>query len=275
MIESLEKIVEISQKRKELSLSGQLNLFGQTLELNITNGSSDKDEEKTEYLLKELQQMEKELTGFYITSHPLENLPEIVRQITTCNLSEIHEIGDGTDILVTAVISNINKKLTRNNKLLGILQLEDTIGKAEAIIFSESLAQFGEFLIPENTILLLAKVQQKSEGDVTLQVKSILPLEELKVTYIELPDELTKNNDIYTTIHSLRGILQQEKESPFYPIVLIQSQNNKDTYLIDKRFWVEPTKNLLDNINKVFPKLKLQVISPFKSTQPSMPLHIH
>ena len=271
MIESLEDIVNQAQRKRELLLSGQLNLFGSEISFsskisshNNTNGATT----LPEYTERELQLMEKELTGFYISSHPMDNIPEIIHRLCTCNLIEIFEIPDNSEILIIAIINEVTKKLTKSNKLIGILQLEDAIGKAEAVIFSDQLTEFGNYLIPEIPLLISGRVQQKSEGTLSIQIKALKPLEEIKLLSIELPSEIAADNNIYTNIHSLRNILQHEKPNPFCPVILKANKNHiNSTYLLDRKLWVEPQESFIRNIEKLFPSTKVELISVLNSNK--------
>ena len=139
MVESLEDIISQAQRRKEIISSGQLNLFGALSELPIetsTNGNGKHGDPTNEFTQKEMCLMEKELTGFYISSHPMDGIPEMVLKSASCTLSDISELPDGSEVIIYTIISDITKRLTKTNKLICIVQLEDTLGKAEAVIFS-------------------------------------------------------------------------------------------------------------------------------------------
>ncbi len=267
MITSLERIVGLAQKQKEMLLNGQLNLFGSSNGNSLETSNNNGKEQIPEYSQKEMQLMEKELTGFYISSHPLENVPEIVKKITTCNLLELHEMPDNTEVLVIAVVNEVNKKLTKTNKIIGILQLEDIISKIEAVVFSDQLLQFGEFILPEATLMILGRVQQRSEGNTSLQIKALHPLEEIKILSVQIPEEIIKTNDVYTTIHSIRNILQKQKQNPFYPAIIQTKDKEKRTYILDRKYWSEPDENLIKNLSKLSPDITIEITSPFKETQ--------
>ncbi len=266
MIESLEETVSLIQKRKETISSGQLNLFGSTSDLVNQYQIPSNKNNKEEYSQKELQLMERELTGFYISSHPLESIPEYLLKLSTCNLTEIYELPDNSEILIATIVSDFNKKLTKNNKIIGIVQLEDVFGKIEAVIFSEQLIQYEEFIIKEMPLLVLGKLQQRSEGDITLQIKALQPLEEIKILSIELSGDIVNSNDVYINIHSLRNVLQKEKSSLFNPTIIYTSNGGKkNTYMVDRKLWVEPTQRLLSDLEKAFPGLKVQIITPLNN----------
>lgn len=268
MIEALEDIVHQAQRKRELILSGQLNLFGAADELIVTSNGRPPDigQLQDEYSPKELQQMEKELTGFYISSHPLDNVPETIQKISTCNLSEVSELPDNSEILILAIASEIDKKLTKSNKLIGIIQLEDILGKVESVMFSDQLTQYGSLLLPETPLLVLGRIQQKSEGNTSLQIKAIQLLEEIKILSIEVPETVWENGDLYTNIHSLRNILQKEKPSTFSPILLKTSHKGKtNSFVLDRRLWIEPQESLIKKITDLHPNIKVEIIQPFIS----------
>jgi DNA polymerase-3 subunit alpha len=263
MIDALENIVSLANKKRESVLSGQLTLFGEVQpEVTLSNGNNTPTT-KNEYSKKELQTMEKELTGFYISNHPLEDVPEIIQKACTCNLSEIHEMPDNTEVFLLAIISEYNKKLTKSNKFIGILQLEDIMGKCEAVIFSDQMAQYNEFLIPEVPLLLLGKVQQRSEGNISIQIKALQAVENIKITVIETNEDMLDKNNFYTSIHSLRSVIQKEKLNSFNPIILKSINNgNSKSYILDRKLWIEPSDNFINNIKKISPNLKVNILSP-------------
>ncbi len=51
--------------------------------------------------------------------------------------AESKEIPDGTTVIIGGLASSIEKRLTKQNKLLGIIHLEDLAGKAEVVAYSE------------------------------------------------------------------------------------------------------------------------------------------
>jgi DNA polymerase-3 subunit alpha len=277
MVESLENIVGQAQRNKGMLLSGQLNLFGTISDFidKTTTNVNGKSVIKDEYLQKELCLMEKELTGFYITSHPMDGVPEMIMKAANCNLSELAENPDNAEVLLIAVISGVTKKLTKTNKLIAIIQLEDMLGKIEAVMFSEPFSQFELMLIPETTVAVVGRVQHRSEGDLSFQIKSVQRVEEMEMLSIELDEKITNDKEIYTNIHFLRSLLQKEKPNAFYPVLLTANKNNKkSSFLLDRRFWVKPNDDLVNNISKLSPNITVKIVRPFNSPNQALALSI-
>ncbi len=266
MIESLENTVSNAQRQKEILASGQLNLFGESGLLPESKENLDNKSTKIEdeFTIKELYLMEKELTGFYISSHPLDSIPETLLKATSCNLSELNEVPDGAEILFISIISDATKRLTKTNKLIAIVQLEDLLGKSEAIMFSDQLTENEHLLVPENIVAILGKVQHKSEGDTSIQIKSMQKVDDMEILSIELDEKIASDAEVFTNIHYLRSLLQREKPCPFYPIVLTAFKNGKkNSYILDKRFWVKPNDLIINDISKLSAGIKVSRIKPF------------
>ena len=71
--------------------------------------------------------MEHDLLGFYITSHPLKRVANRLKLLTTHTLADLKECSDGTTVIVGGLIASSEKKLTKQNKLIGIFRLEDLL----------------------------------------------------------------------------------------------------------------------------------------------------
>ena len=79
---------------------------------------------------------------------------------------------------------------------------------------------------------------------------------------IEVPNEIINNNDLYSTIHSLKSVIQKGKPNPFYPILLKTNHNSKtSTYMLDRKFWVNVEDSLIKNIENLSPNvIKAEVV---------------
>ncbi|MEG1477789.1 MAG: DNA polymerase III subunit alpha, partial [Oscillospiraceae bacterium] len=112
MVDAVEGILKSVENDARKNLIGQTDLFGSAPE---SNGYS--LEPREEYAYDILLQMEKEVSGLYLSGHPLRQYSEIIGKISTCNINEI--TGEGADnyddkyvCIVCAIVKNkaINTK---------------------------------------------------------------------------------------------------------------------------------------------------------------------
>ena len=97
----LDQAMDLGSRRQKDLASGQMDLFGDFME---EEKSIDKLEmpKMQEFPKIELLNMEKEITGFYITGHPLEEYREKIQYLTT--IESLEKQKDGKYISVAGII---------------------------------------------------------------------------------------------------------------------------------------------------------------------------
>ena len=92
-----------------------------------------------------LLSMEKEMTGVYISGHPLEAYENELSNLTfnTQSIEELEEEGelaleqDGKRVRIGGIIHEIRTQSTKKNRLMSFLTLEDLTGQVECILFPQ------------------------------------------------------------------------------------------------------------------------------------------
>lgn len=81
-------------------------------------------------------QNEKELIGFYVTGHPLDEYKAVLDKYTPLYwLQNENNITDGQHINVAGIISECVIKTTRRGDTMAVLTLEDYTGRVEVLVF--------------------------------------------------------------------------------------------------------------------------------------------
>lgn len=251
-LENLDSLLSQAQKEKERAALGQTSLFGA-----LTASSPDEAKEevesvesrsiKEEYTKEEIQKLEKELLGFYVTSHPLSDCMEKLAYFSTHTISDLAELPDGSEVVVPALLTQLTKRMTKTNKLIGIGMIEDLVSKCEVVIFSRVLEATGDLLKVDSKFLLKGKVQIKSEGEVSLSVDSVRLLDDLSYFEIEVTGQQNNQNiDWQNRMMSIRNLLKDH--SGALPVVL--RVGNKRCS-IDSKLWVERSPELKERVGKL------------------------
>lgn len=253
-LENLDSLVESSSRRQVERASGQMSLFGlggddadggtSTATLSAVLQLQGSPEEFNE---AQLQMMEHELLGFYVTSHPLSRVVNRLRFLTTHNLKEVKEASDGTSVIIGGLATSIEKKLTKQNKVLSIVQLEDFHGKIEAVIYSEVMEKLNaDVLSPQSLILLKGKIK-KGEESTSVMTSSVRRIADASLVNIYL----TSKQD-FSDLHRLKDILNVHKGED--PVLLhFPAATYNQTILVGCQFWVDGTNRLSEAISAAFP----------------------
>ena len=153
MMAVMERAVEMGSSYQKDYASGQIGLFGE--ESGFT--------ELNEIALPKLEEMpqnvilqnEKELIGFYVTGHPLDQYKEALGKYTPLyTLQDESNIEDGQIVHVAGLISKCVIKNTKKGDTMAVLTLEDYSSRIEVIVFPKVYRSYVKSVYEENIIVV-------------------------------------------------------------------------------------------------------------------------
>ena len=111
-------------------------------------------------------QHEREIAGFYISGHPLDQFRIIIKNFTNITLSKIANRNDwkkyvNKKLTFAAVVTNKQKKTTKANKPFGIVMLEDYDTTFDWMLFGEDYSRYDHVLEPGQFILATVQVVER------------------------------------------------------------------------------------------------------------------
>ena len=121
---------------------------------------------------KERLQWEKELLGVYTISHPLQQLSVDIQKLVTCACNELDETHDGRNVMLAGMIQSVRTIITKKGDQMAFVQLEDTRGQCEVVVFPRTYLEEKEKLIEDNVVVIKGKAQTR-EGQTSLLADSI------------------------------------------------------------------------------------------------------
>ena len=177
----------IAASRKR-NVEGQLDLFG------MGGGEAEQAALPAlhlanipEYTPQQLMTMEKEVTGLYLSGHPMDAYREAARRRGAVTIGSIlsdfaREDGpavyrDGQMVKVAGVISTYKTRTTRNNTLMAYVSLEDDTGGMELLVFARALDQSGGYIRENQAILASGRISVRDEKEPQLMADEIRPLD--------------------------------------------------------------------------------------------------
>lgn len=180
-------VLESVADAKRKNLDGQLDLFG------LSEPSEEKaDGQKIalpdvdEFSRGELMTMEREVTGLYLTGHPMDEYAGAARHLGAVGLGRIltdfareegsTEYHDGQQVTIAGIISAVKTKTTRNNSLMAYITLEDGTGSMELLAFQRVLDTGGVYIKENLPVYITGKISARDEKEPQLLADSIRPL---------------------------------------------------------------------------------------------------
>lgn len=170
MLSVVESLLESLDSVKKKNVEGQLGFFD-------TPGFVIQDEgpelpDLAEFPPNELMTMEKEVTGMYLTGHPMAAYAGLADQLNCARIGDIlegHEeqdrYRDGSWVSLLCIVSAVRLKATKNNSTMAFLQVEDVYGSIEVLVFPQTLTQYAHLLKENQVVLLSGRVSAREEED--------------------------------------------------------------------------------------------------------------
>ena len=180
MLESVEGILKSVETDARQNLEGQMDLFGM-LSGDAAPANEFRVPDMPEYTTSELLKMEKEVSGLYLSGHPLDAYRAQISQISTCTVAQLQgedakQFDNQTVTLVCIVVRN-KIMTTKSNTLMAFTTVEDLTGTMELLIFPRVLADCRAALQENAVIVANGRVSVKEEEPARLVVDGIQPID--------------------------------------------------------------------------------------------------
>ena len=224
---------QISQKKKT-ELEGQMSLFDFVPE-------EEKEAYKIpmpsvpEYGKEDLLAFEKEVLGFYISGHPLEEYEtQWKRGITHVTMDfqppeegEEAKLRDGEHVVIGGIITSKTTKTTKTSQMMAFITVEDLVGSVEVVIFPRDYERNNRFLQVDDKVFVSGRVSGEEERASKLILERITPFEmihkELWIQFADRKEYQDREQELYRMLMDSEGndtvviYLREEKMKKILP----------------------------------------------------------
>ncbi len=177
---------QVNQERK-YSMTGQLSLFdmvGEDQKAEFDVPLPDVGEYEKEIRLA----FEKEVLGFYLSGHPMEEYEEKWRKNITKTTLDFQldedtgrtKVYDGAREVIGGMITAKTIKYTKQNKVMAFVTLEDLAGAVEVVVFPRDYEKNQQYLNEEAKVFIRGRVLEEDEAASKLICEKVVPFEQTK-----------------------------------------------------------------------------------------------
>ena len=129
-------------------------------------------------------QFERELTGFYITAHPLAQHTEAVRLLSTHTTLTVHDAAEGREVKVCGVIGHVRATTTKKGNRMAYVQLEDLQGLVEIIVFPDLYQSCSTCLVADTVVHVTGTVDHMDSGS-RIKATTLEPLQDVQTKTVK------------------------------------------------------------------------------------------
>ena len=177
-------------------MSGQMSLFDivseeEKAELEI------KMPDVGEYDKELLLSFEKEVLGFYVSGHPMEEYEALWSKYITAKTTDFYldeethrtVVEDGSRATIGGMIMDKKIKYTKNDQIMAFLTVEDMVGSVEVIVFPKDYEKNSYKLTDENKVFIQGRVSVEEERDGKLISEKITAFDEIpRKVWLKFPN---------------------------------------------------------------------------------------
>ncbi len=187
LMAAYEPFLDSLARNRRKNLEGQFDLFSlgqdqpEPVELVLPN--------LPEYPPQERMAMEKDVTGLYLSGHPMDAYRETIQAHGAVPIASVLEdaaqeaglarFQDGQKVVLAGVVAAAKTKTTRNNTLMAYVTLEDDTGSLELMAFSRTLEESGSYLQVNVPILVEGKLSLRDEKPPQVLCDQVFPLNQV------------------------------------------------------------------------------------------------
>lgn len=288
MLAVYEKMLDGLGSEKKRNIDGQVSLFGDLS--TAVPGIATIDAEIKYPNIKEFEKrhllaMEKEITGLYISGHPVEEFQEALKLHTDTRTIEILEaaahhttledeidgdinasgyieglkesakVSDGKRVLIGGIVTSVSRKFTRNNDRMAFINLEDLHGSIEVVVFPKVMEKVSNLIDEDSLILVKGRVSIREDEAPKILCEDIQPLVNINTSklYIAVEDDKIARgifNNLKLALLKFRG------NTPVY----LFTRKEKKQYRMDREFWVNTDTGVVEFLKGEFGEENVKIV---------------
>ena len=258
----IEKVIRFANARQAEKDAAQVSLFGGDSQVAIPKP---RIAEFEPFSQMEKLKIEKDVVGFYITGHPLDQF-EIELESFCKPINEISQFPN-QDIAIGGIVNGVRNGQTKNGKPFGVVSIEDYNGSVELFMMGEKYmnhAQYlraGEFLFIQGRVELGWRKQKElrenpntnvSPEDWELSANAISLLSELrekrgKGIQVKIDARLVDQEFIEKFV----GLTALHEGTTDLKIQIYDRTDNLSVELFSRKVKVDPNNDLIRELKNV------------------------
>ncbi|MGD9560028.1 MAG: DNA polymerase III subunit alpha [Oscillospiraceae bacterium] len=260
MMQAVEGILKSVETDRRKNLDGQINLFEAAAAEQDDYAMPQLEEFPKDVLL----QQEKEVSGLFLSGHPLEQYRAVIDKVGTATVDELtgEESAEQDERRVVLVCTMVKIKYytTKTNDVMAFTTIEDMTGSMEALVFPRVLMEAGAAVQENAVVIIRGRVSVKEEEEPKLIAEEIRPADGSETEKIKAAAEPGMQG-LYIKVPSINSEEYRQAENLFtifegdWPVYIRFSDTRKMTrapssmWTINSETLIRELKSLLGEGN--------------------------
>ena len=124
---------------------------------------------------------EKELLGFWVTGHPLDQYADKVAELATHDTSTLDGLSKNAEVALCGVMTGVSRKRNKEGKPWAAMTIEDRNGSVEAMVFASSYERLAPEVIEDQAVMVRGLALPEEGGSTKISVQEIVALDNARI----------------------------------------------------------------------------------------------
>ena len=223
MVATIEQAINAGQKIAADRAAGQGALFGfggSEPPTSVGASSTTTLARADKWIESETLRFEKEILGFFVSSHPMDAWKRWSSVFTTHPIAAVKTVQQDARVILAGIVQGIRTLIVKSGRSAGqkmaVITVEDQSGSLDCVAFSDCFQRFSHLIEADKIIFVLGRADL-SRGEPQLIVDRLVPIEGVPLSPGRLQvliDERKLNGTSIPAVESLATVLKSHATGP-------------------------------------------------------------
>ncbi|CUH96895.1 DNA polymerase III subunit alpha [Propionispora sp. 2/2-37] len=239
LLEVLDRAVEVAAGRQRDLASGQMGLFGEETLQDVDDLILP---DIAELPIDRLLAYEKEMTGFYVTGHPLDKYRDKMK--TLVPIGKISDYPEGKKIKIAGLITTAKRINTKSGEMMCFFTLEDFTEQIEVVVFPRLFQKSGAMLAVDMPVAVTGKINRNEDSNKII-ADDLMVLDQFGP---EVRITIRKDQENAHIFSQLKAVFNEFHGSAVVFLHLVDSARVIKT---EQQYWITPSTAAIQAIESI------------------------
>lgn len=241
LLEVLSKTVDAAAVSQKDKATGQMGLFDDEIINDVTEIKlPDIPEVDRSIMLM----WEKEITGFYITGHPLDEYSDVLNGFTSISDILAGKVRDGKTVKLGGMVVSAKRIATKKGDTMCFAEVEDFSHSIEVVVFPKVFYQCVNALEPDSAVMVAGKVNFTDDGIKVLADRVCLLKDYKPDIYIAI-SAAHENEAVFKAVKDALTTHQGDH------IVYIYYSDRKKVIKTERAMWIDGSEEAISLLKEI------------------------
>ncbi len=183
-----DKLMDSIADSRRQNVEGQLDFFSMSAAASAAKRSVELVlPDIPEFAMDERMRQEREVTGLYLSGHPMDAFRASAKSRGAVYIGAINEdfsqeggatvFQDGQNVMIAGMITAFKTKPTRNQSLMAYATVEDETSSIEMLCFSRALERHHHLLTGGSAVLIQGKISVRDDKPPQIMCDAVYPMD--------------------------------------------------------------------------------------------------